>query len=256
MSEVHGLIHGITCRVPGAGQADGNVGFGAPRDAADAWSMRKRWCHTVGGFPEALVTVRQVHGATVAVARHRDAGRGAQPGSEPLGIADALIAAESGPLLMTLHADCMPILLYAPDVRAIAVVHAGWRGTVAGVATAALRRMSQEFGVRPAATIAYLGPTNRACCFEVGDEVVHAWLERDPMDNAGAVTRSKGRAHFDVVAANRYLLLDAGLRRTNIDQSEVCTQCSAETWFSHRAQGAATGRFGAMIGLRELKAGR
>ena len=245
-----GVAHGITRRVAGLGAADGNVGYGAPRDRDDAWLMRVAWCRAIGLQAETIVTVNQIHGREVAVAKRSDAGRGARPGSDPLDEADALITAESGVTLMTLHADCLAVLLYAPDVPVVAVIHAGWRGTVAGVTRQTVQEMVRGFGAKPDRIVAYLGPTNRECCYEVGDEVVDAWLRYDPGDAAGAATRRSEGWHFDVAAANRWTLLDEGLRPDHVEASEICTECGADNWFSHRAQGPFTGRFGALIALR------
>ncbi len=250
LSTVPGIAHGITRRVVGLGVAEGNVGYGAPRDRSDAWRMRDAWCRAIGLAAANIVTVHQTHGCEVVVATRADAGRGARPGSQPLAEADALITAESGVALMTLHADCLALLLCDPSVPVVAAVHAGWRGTVAGVTALTMREMTRTYGARPERTIAYLGPTNRDCCYEVGDEVVTDWSRSDPANAAGAAVRRGDGWHFDVAAANRWSLLREGLRPENIETSEICTECSADQWFSHRAQGPLTGRFGAVIGLR------
>jgi polyphenol oxidase len=251
LSALPGVIHGITRRIPGLGLADGNVGYGAPRDREDAWRMRWLWCRSIGADAADLVTVHQTHGCAVAAVTRSDAGRGARPGSDAVAEADALITAETGVILMTLHADCLPILLCDPGVPVVAAVHAGWRGTVAGVVAETVRSMVQDFGAVPQRTIAYLGPTNRSCCYEVGEEVVAAWLNYDPGCAANAVVRRAEGFRFDVAAANRWSLQREGLDPANIDDGGVCTECAADHWFSHRAQGARTGRFGAMIGLSE-----
>lgn len=256
LSALTDVAHGITRRVAGFGAADGNVGYGAPRDRQDAWRMRDAWCRAIGLDAANIVTVHQIHGRDALVATGADAGRGARPGSAPLGEADALISAEAGVVLMTLHADCLAMLLCDPEVPVVATVHAGWRGTVAGVAARTVQEMVRRFGAKPERTIAYLGPTNRDCCYEVGDEVVAAWLRYDPVDAAGAVVRHDDRWHFDVAAANRWILLREGLRPEYVEASGICTECGADQWFSHRAQGSGTGRFGAVIGLREDRGSR
>jgi YfiH family protein len=245
------VAHGITRRVEGLGTAEGNVGYGSPRDRQQAWEMRDAWCGAIGLDAAKIVTVNQIHGRDALVARRQDAGRGARPGSSPLGEADALISAVPGVVLMTLHADCLAILLCDPEVPVVAAVHAGWRGTVAGVTARTVQEMVRRFGADPDRTIAYLGPTNRDCCYEVGEEVIDGWLRYDPLDAAGAVTRRESRWHFDVAAANQWTLLQEGLRLVHIEASGICTECRADQWFSHRAQGPDTGRFGALIGLRE-----
>ena len=249
LSSLPNVVHGLTRRVQALGVADGNVGFGAPRDPNDAWTMRELWCGAIGLNARDLVTVRQVHGAAVVRTGASDAGRGASPGSEPLAVGDALMTREPGVALMTLHADCLPVLLCDPEAPAVAVVHAGWRGTVAGIAALTVQALTETFDLDPGRTIAYLGPTNRGCCYEVGDEVAADWLRFDPGDTASALRRVGGRWRFDVAVANRWTLMRAGLEPGNIECSDICTQCAADQWFSHRAQGPLTGRFGAVIGL-------
>ena len=237
------VIHGLTGRVPGLGLADANIGFGAPRDPADAWSMRQKWCEAMGIDASTLVTVRQAHGADVARARRTDAGRGASPKSEPLGYADAIITNEPGIALMTLHADCLPILLYDPERHAIAAIHAGWRGTVSNVVGNTVAAMQEAFGTRPDCLIAFLGAAIRDCCYEVGTEVVEAWQR--------AASRRDGRWSFDVVRANQLILERWGVPREQIELSADCTRCHGDRWFSHRGQGPDTGRFAAIIALAE-----
>lgn len=248
-----GIVHGLTGRVPGMGRADGNIGYSAPRDRADAWAMRQQWCAALGVAPESLVTVRQVHGAAVALARRQDAGRGACPGSEPLGYADAIITNEPGVTLMTLHADCLPVLLFDPEQRAVAAIHAGWRGTVGNVVGNTVSAMQDAFGTRPDRLVAFLGSAIRQCCYEVGDEVVQAWQALAGARWQRAAVVRQGRWYFDVVLANQWILEECGLPRDQIEISSVCTRCSGDQWFSHRGQGADTGRFAAMIALTEAR---
>jgi YfiH family protein len=246
------LRHGLSYRIPGLGQADGNVGFGPPRDKDDAWAMRQQWCAGMGVDASRIVTMGQVHGADMLRVEADDAGKGATPNSEHLGLADALITDAPGVVLTTLHADCLPILLVDPDRPAIAAVHAGWRGTVAGVAEAAVSAMRDAYGSRPERMLAYLGAAIHVCCNEVGSEVTAAW--RDRAASLGerreqAVTKPGEKEHFDVPLANALLLQRAGLLPEHIEIDPACTKCDGEHWFSHRGQGPLTGRMGAFIML-------
>ncbi len=252
LGQVPGVTHGITGRVAGLGEADGNVGFSAPRDAADAWAMRRLWCQAAGLDADALATVGQVHGAEVVRADSSDAGRGARPGSGRVGIGDALITDQPGILLMTLHADCLPVLLVDPDRPAVAAVHAGWRGTVGGVVGATVRAMGSAFGSQPERILAFLGPGVGPCCYEVGPEVVDAWTGRGVIagtDPRRAIASTGTGSTFDLTAANGLLLREAGLAEEHIDVHPDCTRCRGDRWFSHRGQGTGTGRFGAMIAI-------
>ncbi|HEV2067212.1 MAG TPA: peptidoglycan editing factor PgeF [Thermomicrobiales bacterium] len=252
LSGVPGVVHGLTYRVPGLGVADGNVGYGSPRDKADAWEMRQIWCRGIGVDPHRIVTMGQVHGRDVLRVTAQHAGSGATPNSTHAGVADALITDSPDVVLMTLHADCQPILIVDPERPAVAAVHAGWRGTVADVAGAAVQAMERAFGSEPAKLLAYPGPAIGVCCNEVGDEVIAAW--RDQARDLGplaelAVAHPGPKDHFDGSRANTLLLMRAGLTPDHIEVSDICTKCSKDSWFSHRGHGPGAGREGGLIAL-------
>lgn len=253
LSHVPDVVHGLTHRVDGMGQADGNLAFGSPRDKQDAWHMRELWCRAIGVDPQSLVTMGQVHETTILRAGAAHAGRGATPGSTHLGIGDGLITDAPGVTLMTLHADCQPILLVDPARPAVAAVHAGWRGTVSNIAGSAVTAMHDAFGSDPGELLAYLGPAIGGCCNEIGPEVTATW--RSTATNASidpelAVIRPIEREHLNVPEANRLLLLAAGLTDDHIDVSNECTKCDTDRWFSHRGHGPLAGREAALIAIR------
>jgi YfiH family protein len=244
--------HGLTYRVEGLGKADGNIGLGSPRDQDDAWEMRKLWCAGMDLDPERIVTMGQVHGNDVIRVYARDAGKGARERGAHVGLGDALITNDPDVVLVTLHADCQPILIVDPVQRAVAAVHAGWRGTVADVGGATVAAMTREFGSNPVDLLAYLGPAIGPGANEVGDEVIEAWLEQAQdlgEDAMQAVLKPGPKHHFDVPTANRLLLLRAGLLDEHIETSPICTRSNTDTWFSHRGHGPNAGREGALIAL-------
>ncbi len=259
LSSVPGVVHGLTHRVAGMGRADGNIGLGSPRDKQDAWEMRQQWCEAIGVDASRMVLVGQVHGNDVVQVHAGHAGAGASPGSTQAGYADALITDEPGLVLTILTADCQPILLIDPERPAIAAIHAGWRGTVADIAGATVRRMQEAFGSDPADLLAFLGPAIGGCCNEVGPEVTAAWREQarsfGPLAEL-AITRPGAQEHFDVPRANALLLQRAGLLPDHIEVSPICTVCSTDEWFSHRGHGPGAGRQGALIALTAPGGGR
>lgn len=250
LDRVPGVVHGVTKRVPGAGLADGNVGYSTPRDRADAWAMRQQWLSAAGLEAAAIAVAYQAHGREVAIVTASDAGRGADPESRPVGLADALVTAQPGVVLMTLHADCMPILLCDPVRRVVATVHAGWRGTTLDVAGATVQTMVDRFGCDPQDLIAHLGPAIGGCCYEVGADVAAAWLTLEPDDDE-ALLASGDRWLFDLSVANRRRLERNGIAGSRIEASGICTKCDGEEWFSHRSQGPHTGRYASFIAVTE-----
>ena len=253
LSSIPGVAHGLTQRVEGLGRAQGNIGFSAPRDREDAWAMRQRWCAALGLEPEHLTTLGQVHGRHVHLATGAHAGHGARPGSVQIGLGDALVTNQIGPVLMTLHADCQPVLVVDPGAGrrdpAIAVAHAGWRGTVMDVVGATLAVMSTAFGTQAEDVQVVLGPAIGRCCYDVGDDVADAWREIAGADADEALEPHGDRHRFSLTEANGLLLERAGVRAANVETSAICTKCDGDNWFSHRGQGAQTGRFGAMIAI-------
>ncbi len=133
-------------------------------------------------------------------------------------------------------ADCMPILLVDEEHRS-GCVHAGWRGTVSGIARAALGRMREEFGTRPALVHAAIGPGIGKCCYEVGPEVAVQF---------GAT----GRAKIDLAEANRRLLLEAGVPGAQIHAAGLCTMCGVEDFHSYRRDKERAGRMLSVVGVR------
>jgi YfiH family protein len=249
LSNIPGIVHGVTYRVPGFGKADGNVGQGAPRDAEDAWNSRQAWAAAIGFDPATIVGLSQIHGSAVILATVCDAGKGATPGSSSAGAADALITKDTDVTLMTLHADCLPILVVDPKLPAVAAIHAGWRGTVENVAGSTIRAMVDQFGSDPSHLVAFLGPSIRPCCYQVGPEVASAWSERNGRGTSGALIAIDDGWILDLPTANMQLLMAAGLREANIEVSDICTKCNGDRWFSHRGQGPETGRFAAFIAI-------
>lgn len=253
LSRLEHVAHGLSYRVDKLGTSHGNIGLGSPRDKEDAWEMRKLWSQAIGVDPESIVTMGQVHGTTILRATANDAGRGSQDGSNHLGIGDGLITDDPDVTLLTLHADCQPILLVDPDRPAVAAVHAGWRGTVSNIAGEAVRAMTNAFDSNPARMLAYLGPAIGGCCNEIGPEVTAQWratAHEAGVDPEPAVTRPVEREHLNVSEANRRLLLAAGLQEDHIDTSPECTKCDTDRWFSHRGHGPNAGREGAFIAIR------
>jgi len=181
-----------------------------------------------------LLLLHQVHGASVQVAPWE---------GRPDG--DAGLAWAPGLILGIETADCLPVLLVDPRRPAVAAVHAGWRGTVAGVTRAAVAALVAG-GSRAEDLHAALGPGIGPCCYEVGDEVKAAF------GSAGAAflrPGPRGRNHLDVRAANRRQLIEAGLDPARIGGIDECTFCRPDLYHSFRRDGPGSGRMISHVGL-------
>jgi YfiH family protein len=188
------------------------------------------------------VTVWQVHGADTVYASAPVANR------RWLAPADAMITDRVGLPLVMRYADCTPVFAYDPVKGAIGIAHAGWRGTVSGMASRMIAAMVTAFDSRPSDIRAGVGPAIGPDRYQVGEEVVAAAqahfgstegiIRRDPSD---------GTAYFDLWEANRRDLASAGVEQ--IEVMGLCTAKRTDDFFSHRAENGSTGRFGAIICL-------
>ena len=172
---------------------------------------------------EGMAALRQIHSAVVLTAD--------EPG--PAGEGDALVTDRPGVALSVRTADCLPILLVNVEARVIAAVHAGWRGTSAGIVTEALRRLNAP----PAHVLAAVGPGIGVCCYEVGSDVAQLF----------------GRAQagrIDLAEENRRQLLDAGVPDRNIELLRHCTFCDADRFHSWRRDRERAGRMISYIAVK------
>ncbi|MGM9755458.1 MAG: peptidoglycan editing factor PgeF [Parabacteroides sp.] len=156
---------------------------------------------------------------------------------------DGLVTAEPQVCVAVSTADCVPLLLYAPDQGVVAAIHAGWRGTVKGIAQKAVRCLQTMFGCDPAQVRAGIGPSISQAAFEVGEEVVEAFssagmpvyrlMRRDP---------NNGKARIDLWGANRWQLMEVGVEAGHIEIAGICTYTQWEHFFSARRLGVRSGR--------------
>lgn len=165
-----------------------------------------------------MASLQQIHSNLVLIA---DRPRGV------IGDADALIVVDPGVTVSIRTADCLPILFADVRTGAVAAVHAGWRGTAAGIVGKTLDRMREEFGSKPEDVVAAIGPGIGKCCYEVGVDVAKQF----GVEQAGRI---------DLAEHNRQQLLVAGV--TQIEVVSPCTYCEGETFFSYRREGERAGR--------------
>ena len=178
--------------------------------------------------PPSTATVHQIHSDICVTAGGR---------TGILGDGDALLENTPGHLVAVKTADCIPILLVDDEHRAVAAVHAGWRGTVNRIAPLALHRMQEEFGTRSARLHAAIGPGIGKCCYQVGAEVAEQF---------GAT----GACAIDLVEANRRQLAEAGVPDVQIYAAGLCTKCGAEDFHSYRRDKEQAGRMLSFIGVK------
>jgi YfiH family protein len=220
-----GFVHGFSTT------SLGSMGLTHAPDPEVVLASRRHFARTLGIDAEPLTVAGAVHGHEVArVDEHVDVVRGV----------DALVTDRHGVALFATFADCYPIVLWDPEHRCAALAHAGWRGTVARVGPAALKKLQDEYGTNPTHVKAGIGPGICGNCYEVGEEVASQF-------DAQFVRRGAGdRFLLDLAAANRAQLEAEGV--TEVDLIGLCTK---ETDYlpSHRRSPDGT-RFGAIVALR------
>jgi hypothetical protein len=272
------LWHGFSGRTGGVSTLDGqrvlNLGYVEWDQAAHVAVNRGLFLAAFARSARAaaklrVVTLKQIHSDAIHAV---DA-----PPAQPLK-GDALLTATAGLVLAVQTADCIPILLADPKRRVVAAVHAGWRGTLARIAMKTVGRMQMLYGTKPADVHAALGPGVGRCCYAVGLEVVQKfnaqfaaarpwfdgpfdrlvcddspnplqWLNQMPPGHQPPPPT----ANLDLAAANRWQLLDAGLRPRHISTSGLCTACRTDLLFSHRAEHGHTGRMFGAIAIKPAR---
>lgn len=236
-----GFVHGFPERTGGVSKgarASLNLGkrWGDDPEAVD--ENRRLLAAHAGWAVDDLQMMRHVHGTDVWTV------------GEPLAADpqfDGLVCDRPGPVLGAFAADCVPILFADPDARVIGAAHAGWRGTVHGVAPNVIAKMIDR-GAKAEAIRVALGPSIGPCCFEVGPEVV-AEFRAVFGELAGLVVRGPHKDHIDLRVALRASLERAGVRGEHIDAAPPCTKCEADRFFSYRRDGKDGGMHMAFIAM-------
>lgn len=277
LADLDWLVHGFSTRSGGASELQPgaprtrehvlNLGFTDWDGRRNVLRNREKFADCIGAGEMRMVALQQVHSD---IAHRIEAAA-----SEPPLQGDALFTREPGILLTVQTADCIPILFADTQVRAVAAIHSGWRGTLRRIAEKTLGRMRMEFGTRPEDVIVAIGPGIGACCYEVGHEVAKEFMSQFPQAREwfegpfSAVASSDNdpnwlpwltmappghapeppRVHLNLIAANRDILVNAGVNPERIAISEFCTSCRTDLFFSYRKE-LQTGRMMAAIGIR------
>ena len=227
-----GLVHGFLGRVSGKDRPSNAAFRLSCDDGDDPQAVKQNWCELklALSLPRmSIITARQVHGnaiLTVCSATEKLAGVG-----------DGLMTDAPNLCVGVMAADCVPLLFVEPTRKIAAAVHAGWRGTAAGIAPRVVASMKEAYEVDPAALHVAMGPSIGPCCYEVGPEVA-AQIAANWKEELRGAWRPEGvKGRLDLRALNEAQLLGAGIPQTQISKIGPCTACHIGDFFSYRKEG-------------------
>ncbi|HSQ60837.1 MAG TPA: polyphenol oxidase family protein, partial [Acidobacteriota bacterium] len=224
---------GMTTRVGGASRgpyASFNVSLGVGDEAPAVEENRKRLRDAVRYTLRTPLLLRQVHGDAIALPREASAE------------ADGWLVARGDPWVAVTTADCAAVAIVAEDGRRGALLHSGWRGALAKIASRAVERIGAD-GPAPASLRAVIGPCLHACCLPVGDDVAARFDVRLHRPHPS------GRTAIDLPEAIRAALVESGVPAGAVHVAEECTSCRADRFYSHRRDRGVTGRHWALLRL-------
>ena len=161
--------------------------------------------------------------------------------------ADAIVTDRPEITLFMRFADCVPVLVYDPSKKVVAVIHAGWMGTVKKIVTHTLGVLHDRYNCDPNTLVAGIGPSIGVCHYQVGADVIAAVRTSFGTTADELLVERDGKTFFDLWKANEILLREGGVQ--SVEVAGLCTACHTEDWYSHRAEAGKTGRFGAAFFL-------
>lgn len=224
-----------------------NLSYRTGDAAENVRANRRRVASLMGVDAKDFVYLEQVHGVAVKRAAVRDDDDMSPDPGDAYAATDGVYTTEPGLVLAVLTADCVPLALYLPSAGMVAMLHAGWRGTIGDIAGRALRTIAAETGCGVSDARAVMGPAIGRCCYEVDEGRARLFVERYGGES-GVVTEGDGY-HLDLFKANMINLREAGLDEANVERSGGCT-CCERRYYSFRRDGE-TGRQGAFVLLPE-----
>ncbi len=249
--ENEALVHGFTTRTGGVSEGEWsglNLGFNRGDKETSVIENYRRVCDALEVTLDSLVLSKQVHELEIAKVTQEDKGNGiTQPNKWKS--KDGIYTREKGVTLVTHYADCVPLFFYAPKYGMIGMAHAGWRGTVGRIGKKMIELWEKE-GILASDIQVAIGPSIGSCCFEVGAEVADQFSNQFPGASFIISHEYDDKYHIDLWACNERILLEAGILKENIIQSQVCTCCHSDLFFSHRKTQGKRGTLGAFMCLK------
>ena len=245
LSEFKNLVHGFTTRKGGVSKGEYESLSMSPRRGDDISRVRKNeeiLCSELGLQINRLSSTRQEHTDNIEIIDENNIGIGVK--SDWGKGVDACITLEKNVPILCYSADCVPLLMYASDIEAIAAVHSGWKGSALSISKKTVEKLI-EMGAKPQNIFVAIGPSIGKCCYEVSEDVAVRFSTEFYTD------KGNGKYMLDLGMVNYSMIRECSVPEENISLSGICTSCNNDLFFSHRKQNGKSGTLGGIICMKE-----
>lgn len=217
-----------------------NLGF---QNNPDLKKNREGFLRKIGLKPEDLICLKQVHGNKIFLAKKEDKGKGAFDYTAAIADCDGIITREKELPLAVFSADCLSVFMLDIQNNTGAVIHAGWRGSKESITLSALHILKEKFLSNTKDILCGFGPCIRSCCYEVNEDFQDYFPD--------GLEERQGKLFLDLIKINSQQLLSAGVLEKNISDSQICTSCQNEDFFSYRKEGQSAGRMMSVVMIKK-----
>lgn len=253
LDEIPFIKHCFSTRLGGVSEGEFesmNLSFGRGDSDENVRENYRRLCQSAGFEFDSLTASAQDHHTFVRKVGVNERGIGIYKPRDMQSV-DALTTNERGVTLVTYYADCTPIFFVDIKNKAIALAHAGWRGTAGKIAEEVVNTMKDSYGTDPSELVCAVGPAISKCCYEVDESCCQHFKAMDDLSTESFIfSKDGGKYMLDLLEVNRQILIKSGVRNENITISDLCTCCNSELLWSHRATKGKRGGMAAFMCLR------
>jgi len=250
-----GLVrHGFSTRLGGVSEgvcSTMNLSFSRGDDESAVRENYRRMANAIGVEDDSFVFSMQTHTTNIRVVTSKDKGKGL---TTPLDYSDVdgLVTDEPGLCLTTFYADCVPLFFLDPVKKVIGLSHSGWRGTVGKIGEKTVELMRSEYGCHLEDILAAIGPSICQTCYEVSEDVIDAFRQNFHQQYWEKLfyRKTNGKYQLNLWKANELILEEAGILKTHLAVTNLCTCCNHELLFSHRASNGKRGNLAAFLALK------